>query len=198
MAQSKKLPTGWIVGGVIVLLLLIIGFWIGGTYNSLVVLDENANAKWANVQADYQRRADLIPNLVSTVKAYTNYEGPLLLEITNARSAWASAGSETEQQAAARGMDSALSRLLVVMENYPTLQASEQFLSLQDELAGTENRIKVSRVEYNEAIRAYNQRTRTFPSNIIAGMFGFGQREMFEAAEGTDVVPSVGDAFATP
>jgi len=191
MLKKGKLSKG-------VIILLCVGIFIVlfllsfvGMYNGLVSTDETVNNKWANVQTAYQRRADLIPNLVDTVKEYTDYEGEILTEITRARSSVGSARTPGELQAADGQLTSALSRLLVVMENYPNLKANENFLSLQDELAGTENRIKTERDLYNGAVRNYNVKTRRFPSNIIAGMFGFEKREMFEADAGTDVVPKV-------
>ncbi|MDP2750891.1 MAG: LemA family protein [Nanoarchaeota archaeon] len=178
--------------GIFVILVLL---WVAGAYNGLVRADENVNEKWGNVQADYQRRFDLIPNLVSTVKTYTNYEGDLLTKITEARSAWANAKTIDNKMAAANNMESAFARLMVVVENYPNLKANENFLSLQDELAGTENRIKQSRVAFNEAIKAYNVRVRVFPTSIIARMFGFGTKTMFEAAAGSEQAPDVGEIF---
>lgn len=176
-------------------LVLISFFWVAGSYNSLVRLDEAVNEKWANVQTAYQRRADLIPNLVETVRQYSDYEGDILTEITEARASVASAGTPAELSAAGNEMNSALSRLLVVVENYPNLKANENYLSLQDELAGTENRIKTERDIYNNAVREYNIRVRRFPTNIIAGMFGFEKKEMFEAAAGTETAPDVEDLF---
>jgi LemA protein len=189
--MKKKLSglaiTGIVLG--VIVLLLVLTVW--GNYNSLVNLDEAVSEKWANVQTAYQRRADLIPNLVETVKAYSNYEGEVLTEITNARSRIAGAGSPSELAAGNSDLNSALSRLLVVVEAYPNLKANENYLSLQDELAGTENRIKTERDIYNAAVRGYNTKVRRFPSNVIAGMFGFDQRESFAADAGADVVPKV-------
>ncbi len=178
--------------GVLVVLLLI---WVAMAYNGLVRADERVNEKWGNVQTDYQRRFDLIPNLVSTVKAYTNYEGDLLLKITEARSAWTGAKTPDAKITAANSLESTISKLLLVMENYPNLKANENYLSLQDELAGTENRIKQSRVEYNGAVKEYNVRVRTFPTSIIAGMFNFGTKTMFESVAGAETAPNVGEAF---
>ena len=186
--MSKGLSTGTIIG-IVVLLILV---WGVSSYNGLVSTDESINEKWNNVQADYQRRADLIPNLVSSVKSYTNYEGSVLTEVTAARAAWTGATTQGAQIKAAQQMDSALSRLIAVAENYPNLKANENYLSLQDELAGTENRIKLSRTEYNAAIKAYNVKVRRVPTNIIAGLFGFEQRTGFEAEEGASQAPDVG------
>ncbi len=193
--SNSSSRTALYIGVGVLALVVILALWVMGTYNGLVRADEGVNEKWGNVQADYQRRADLIPNLVETVQQYTDYEGDLLREVTQARSAWASARTPTELQAAATGMDSALGRLIAVVENYPELKANENFLSLQDELAGTENRIKVSRTEYNAAVRDYNVRVRGFPATLVAGMFGFERKDSFEAAAGADVAPDVGSLF---
>jgi len=176
----------WIVLTVICIILIIGVMWFIGSYNGLVRADETVNEKWANVQSAYQRRADLIPNLVETVKTYSDYEGDILTEITEARSSVAKASTPGQMAAADGQLTSALSRLLVVVENYPNLKANENYLSLQDELAGTENRVKVERDIYNGAVRNFNVKVRKFPTNIIAGMFGFEKHEMFEADEGTD------------
>jgi LemA protein len=191
--QSSK--TLWITLGIIGALALIMILWVGGTYNSLVALDENVNNMWGNVQTAYQRRADLIPNLVATVKQYTDYEGPLLEEITKARASVGSASTPEQLGAAGAEMNSALSRLLVVVENYPNLKANENFLDLQTQLEGTENRIKVERDNYNAAVKNYNIKTRRAPSNIIASMFGFEQKSAFEAQEGAENAPNVEQLF---
>lgn len=191
----KKLSTTHIVLIVIGVIVLLGLFWIAGSYNGLVRSDESVNEKWANVQSAYQRRADLIPNLVSVVKQYSDYEGSVLTEITNARASIGKAGTPAELQAADTELNSALARLLVVVENYPNLKANENYLSLQDELAGSENRIKTERDIFNNAVRDYNVKVRRFPTNIIAGMFGFEKKDMFEAAEGSDTAPDVGNLF---
>ena len=194
--EKKKLSTGAIVGISIAVVAVILILWVWGSYNSLVKLDEGVNEKWANVQTAYQRRADLIPNLVETVKKYTNYEGSLLTEITKARASVGSAKTPAQLQAAGNDMNSALARLLVVMENYPNLKANENYLSLQDELAGTENRIKTERDIFNNAVKQLNVKIRTFPSNVVAGWFGFEKKEMFEATAGAETAPNVGQIFA--
>lgn len=193
--KSKKFPTWIIVLAVIFGVFLMVSMWIGGTYNSLISLDEGVNNAWGDVKADYQRRVDLIPNLVATVKTYSDYEGEVLTEITQARASVGNAQTPSELGAAGAELNSALARLLVVVENYPNLKANENYLSLQDELAGTENRIKIARVKYNEAVKNNNVKVRRFPSNIIAGMFGFGQKEYFEAEEGSETAPDVGGLF---
>ena len=191
----NKLSTGYIVLIVIGAILLLSIFWVVLSYNSLVTLDESVNEKWANVQTAYQRRADLIPNLVATVKQYSDYEGSVLTEITNARAAVGAATTPSELQAAGNQMDSALARLLVVVENYPNLKANENYLSLQDELAGTENRIKTERDIFNNAVKSFNIKVRRFPTSIIAGMFGFEIKDMFESAAGAETAPDVGGLF---
>lgn len=172
--------------------------WVVSSYNGLVNMDEESSRAWANVETAYQRRADLIPNLIETVKGARDYEESVLTEITSLRSQAGqakinvdSATSPSQLQAAAGQMDSVLSRLLVVVERYPDLKATENFLSLQDELAGTENRIKVERDNYNKAVKNYNVKVRRFPSNIIAGMFGFDRKESFSADAGAENAPAV-------
>ncbi len=183
-----KISKGWLItGGVIILLLL----FLIGSYNGLVNADEEVSRTWGNVQTAYQRRADLIPNLVETVKGYKIHEQEVLTDITEARSRVAQAQTPAELTSSDAALSSALSRLLVVVENYPNLKANENFLSLQDELAGTENRVKVERDNYNTAVKALNVKIRKFPSNIIAGMFGFATKEAFEAASGAEIAPEV-------
>ena len=163
-----------------------------GIYNNLVSGRENVSAGWAQVENVLQRRADLIPNLVNTVKGYAGHEKSVFEEVTKARSAWTNAAAQDDKVKAASAMDSAISRLLMVAENYPVLKADSTFLKLQDELAGTENRIAVERMRYNQAVRNYNVMLKSFPSNIIAGMFGFNQfSEYFKAEEKAKTVPEV-------
>ncbi|MBN1155982.1 LemA family protein [Candidatus Woesearchaeota archaeon] len=189
--KQGKLGTVAIVLIVIASVIVLSVLWVAGSYNGLVRSDEDVNNKWANVQSAYQRRADLIPNLVETVKGYASHEEEVLTAITNARSKIGSAQTPSEYADADAELSSALSRLLVVVENYPNLKANENFLSLQDELAGTENRIKTERDLYNNAVRGYNVKVRRFPTNIIAGMFSFEKREMFEAESGAETAPKV-------
>lgn len=188
---KNKLSPGWIALIVIGAIVLLSILWFIGSYNGLVRADETVKEKWANVQTAYQRRADLIPNLVETVKAYSTYEGEVLTELTKARASVGKATTPAELQAAGTELNSALARLLVVVENYPNLKANENYLSLQDELAGTENRVKVERDIFNNAVKAYNVKVRRFPTNIVANMFGFGKKEMFEAEAGTEKAPEV-------
>lgn len=195
----KKLTPVQITLIVIGIILLLTIVWVIGAYNGLIKADESVNEKWANVQTAYQRRADLIPNLVEVVKSYRNYEQETLTQITALRSQAgqtrldvSSATTPAQLQAASAQMDSVLSRLLVIVENYPDLKASENYLSLQDELAGTENRIKTERDIFNNAVKDYNIKVRRFPTNIIAGMFNFETKTMFEAEAGAEKAPEVG------
>jgi LemA protein len=186
-----KISKGMIIGisAAVLVVLVLLGIW--GMYNGLVGAEINVDNAWAQVETAYQRRADLIPNLVSTVSAFANFERSVLQNVTNARSAWANAVTPQQQVAAANQMEGALARLLVTVEAYPEIKANQNFLALQDELAGTENRINVERKRYNDAVSEYNKKTRMFPSNIIAGMFGFEQREFFEAEAGAEQAPDV-------
>ena len=180
-----------IAGIVVVVIILIFFLSIKGTYNSLVRLDEGIKGAWAQVENQLQRRYDLIPNYVETVKGYARFEKDVLLKVTEARARVGGAGSVKEKINANNQLSSALSRLLVVVERYPELKANQNFLRLQDELAGTENRIAVERRRYNEAVRAYNVKIRSFPTNILAGMFGFSRAEFFEAPAEAKEAPKV-------
>jgi len=178
--------------GVIALIAIIIVMGFAGIYNGIVSKQETITAKWAQVENQLQRRNDLIPNLVNTVKGYAAHEKNVLEEITNARSQWGKASTLDEKVKAATAIDGALSRLLLVVENYPNLKADQTFLKLIDELSGTENRIAVERMRYNEAVRDYNITVRMFPGNIIAGMYGYKPAaEYFKAEEKAKTVPEV-------
>ncbi len=173
-------------------LALIIGMSFASVYNGIVAKHETITEKWAQVENQLQRRNDLIPNLVNTVKGYAQHEKTLFEDITNARSQWAKASNPDDKIKAAASMDSALSRLLLVVENYPTLKADQTFLKLMDELSGTENRIAVERMRYNESVKEYNISVRTFPGNFIAGMFNYKvATEYFKAEESAKKVPEV-------
>ena len=177
--------------GLGIAVLVIIVFFIS-TYNSIVSKHETITAKWAQVDNQLQRRNDLIPNLVNSVKGYAAHEKGVFEAVTNARSQWAKAGSVDEKVRAASAVDSALSRLLFVAENYPTLKADNTFLKLMDELAGTENRIAVERMRYNDAVRDYNVTVRMFPGNVIASAFNYRvASEYFKAEEKAKIVPEV-------
>ena len=180
-----------IVAGVIALILLIFFLSIRGTYNRLVALDENVKTAWSQVENQFQRRLDLIPNYVETVKGYAKHEREVLIQVTEARAKVAGAGSIEGKIGANNQLSSALARLLVVVERYPDLKANQNFIRLQDELAGTENRIAVERRRYNEAVRMYNTKVRSFPTNIYAGMFGFQRAELFQAPEAAKEPPKV-------
>src|SRR5438132_14183012 len=183
-------------GGLLVIILFVafvIGLFFWGTYNRLVALDQTVNKKWADVQSVYQRRADLIPNLVNTVAGAANFEKSTLTEVTNARAsvgrvqldptkAPTDAAQLSQFQAAQGQLSNALSRLLVVVERYPEVRANQNFLSLQAQLEGTENRISVERGNFNTAVQNYNVAVRSFPVNLIAGIFGFAPRPFFTAS----------------
>ena len=162
-----------------------------GSYNGLVNEDETVNNAYSQVETVIQRRADLIPNLVETVKGYAKFEQDTLTAVIEARSQVQSAGTADELAEANSEVTSALGRLMVVVESYPELKADKQFINLQDELAGTENRISVERKNYNDAVGSYNKNVRKFPKNVIAGMFGFGQRAYFESDAGAEKAPEV-------
>ena len=189
--MNKGLTGCLIVGGGLLLILVIGGMVLMGTYNTLVAQNEQVNQAWAQVQNVLQRRADLIPNLVETVKGYATHEKEVFENVAEARSRLAGATSPREAAAANAGLTSALGRLLAIAENYPTLKANENFIRLQDELAGTENRIAVERMRYNEAVRAFNTSIKRFPTNFLAGLFKFGERDYFEAEESAKEVPKV-------
>lgn len=193
----KKGLIALIVAGVIV----VGGFlWIKGTYNRMVVEDENVSSAWAQVENVYQRRADLIPNLVETVKGYAEHESSTLENVVAARAKATQVTVDPENltpealaafNEAQGELSSALGRLLLIQENYPDLKASQQFMELQAQLEGTENRIATERMKFNEAAKAYNTMIRQFPDNIIASMFGFEKKAYFEAQAGAETAPKV-------
>jgi len=179
--------------GLGVLLVVVIGIYsfMKGTYNRLVTLDEGVKGAWAQVENQLQRRYDLIPNYVETVKGYAAHEKEVLVSVTEARARVGGAATVGEKMEANNDLSSALSRLLVVVEQYPDLKANTNFIRLQDELAGTENRIAVERMRFNEVVKAYNIEIRQFPTNIIAGMFGFEKAAFFEVPKGRQEAPKV-------
>ena len=186
--------TGWIIFGIITLLIVMIFGAFIGTYNSLQLMDENINSKWAQVDNQLKRRNDLIPNLVSTVKGYAAHEKAVFTEIADARSKLGGAMNKNDMKAIQQSnsdLSNALSRLLMVVERYPDLKADKQFINLQDELAGTENRLAVARKDYNESVKSLNARIRTFPTSIIAGLIGIKAREYFNTPEAEKKVPEV-------
>ena len=176
---------------VILVVVVLLCLFVGCSYNGLVTRDEACNEAWGNVESVLQRRFDLIPNLVNTVKGYAAHEKDTLEEITRYRSQWGAAKTVDEKIEAASGIERALSRLLMVRENYPELKANENFIRLQDELAGTENRINVERQRYNEAVQGYNVSIRRMPGALIASFAGFEKRTPFEAVEAAAVAPTV-------
>ncbi|RPF47799.1 LemA protein [Hydrogenoanaerobacterium saccharovorans] len=187
----KKMSGGIIALIVVVLVVAIAAAWGVGNYNSLVGLREDVTGQSSNIDTQLQRRTDLIPNLVATVKGYAAHETEIMTALADARANLAGAGTMQEKANADAQLSGALSRLLVVVENYPNLKADAQYTALMDELAGTENRIAVSRKDYNDTARVYNKRIKSFPSVIFANMFGFDAAEYFEATEGSDVPPTV-------
>ncbi len=187
--------------GLIVVCILILGFGVWGSYNSIVSSEQNVESSWGQVQNVYQRRADLVPNLVATVKGYAAHESQVLEAVTASRAQVGSIQVRPETlnnpaelqrfQQAQAGLTSALSRLLVVAERYPDLKANQNFLALQSQLEGTENRIAVERRRFNEAAQAYNTRIMQFPANIVARFFGFQKKAYFESAPGSEKAPVV-------
>lgn len=178
--------------GVLVLVFIIIGSWFISNYNRVAILDEEVNKQWSQIDVVLQRRYDLIPNLVNTVKGYAAHEKGIFTEITKLRSQWAAAGSRDDKMKAARGLEGALSKLLLVAENYPDLKASENFLSLQAQLEGTENRIAVQRMRYNKAARNFNAYIRTFFGGFFAKKRGLTEpASYFEMEEKAKEVPKV-------
>jgi LemA protein len=180
------------IGIVLIVILVLLVFFGVQAYNRLIKLDADVNNKWAQIETVLQRRYDLIPNLVNTVKGYATHERELFEEITRQRSQWSAAKTTDAKAAAATQLESTLARLMVVVENYPNLKANQNFLALQDELAGTENRIVVERRRFNEAVREYNVAIRLFPTNLFAGLLGFhGNKNYFEAAGEAKTAPKV-------
>lgn len=199
--NKKGMIIGCSIAGVILLVALIFIFWGVGSYNKLVEMREAVNERWSQVENQYQRRADLIPNLVNTVKGYANFEKEVLTGVTEARARVSQMNVTPEVlndpqafrkfEAAQSELSGALSRLLVTVENYPELKANENFLQLQAQLEGTENRISVERRRFNETVRTYNTTIKTFPNSIFANVFGFDDKEYFRSAPGTETPPAV-------
>jgi LemA protein len=181
----------WIVLGVIVLIVVAVVGGIVSKWNQLVAMDTDIKAKWAQVDNQLQRRTDLIPNLVQTVKGFASQERTILESIANARAKMAGAGSVPDRMAASNELSSALSRLLVVVENYPQLKSDQTFIRLMDELAGTENRLAVERKRYNDAVQVYNLTIRQFPGNLIASSLGFKEQPYFQPPPEARQAPQV-------
>ncbi len=195
--MNKKLL---ITLGVILLIVIIFYSFFAGKYNQMISLEERVTSQWAQVENVYQRRADLIPNLVNTVKGYADFEQETLTQVIEARSKATSVNVNADNltpesiqqfQQAQEGLSGALSRLMVVVERYPDLKANQNFLQLQSQLEGTENRIAVERKKFNDETRGYNQYIRRFPQNLLAGMYGFEVKGYFEAVAGAEIVPEV-------
>lgn len=189
-----------IVIGVIVILLVVFYSFFKGTYNTMVQNNEQVESQWAQVENVYQRRADLIPNLVNTVKGFAAQEQEVLVGVVEARAKATSVNLNAENlteanmaafQQAQEGLSSALSRLMVVVERYPDLKSNQNFLELQAQLEGTENRITVERMKFNEVTRTYNTYIKSFPQTMLAGMFGFAAKPYFEATAGAETAPKV-------
>ncbi len=190
----------WIVLAVILVVLVLAYSSIKGSYNNMVIMQEGVTAQWSQVENVYQRRSDLIPNLVNTVKGYADFEKETLTQVIEARAKATQvtvdptkldAQSIQSFQNAQSGLSSALGRLMVVVEKYPELKANQGFLELQAQLEGTENRITVERQKFNQSAQSYNTFIRTFPKNIFAGMFGFEKKAYFEAEKGAERAPQV-------
>ena len=184
----KKTNIGLIV---VIAIVVLIGIMVMSSYNGIVSLSEDVDSKYATIDTYLQRRADLIPNLVSTVKGYVQHEEKIINSITEAREKMTSARSLSDKAEANDELTTALNNLMVVVENYPDLQASQNFIQLSDELAGTENRIATARKDYNDAVQKYNAKIKKFPTKMIAGMFNFESKDYFQASEGSKEVPSV-------
>lgn len=193
---------GWIILIVLVVLIFLIASWIGNKYNRFVTIEEGVNQSWAQVENVYQRRADLIPNLVEAVKGYAAQEKEVLIGVTEARAKLAgqvNVGADVlnnpqafqQFQQMQSGLTQALQRLMVVVERYPELKSDQRFADLQRQLEGTENRIAVERRRFNEVVQSYNTTIRQFPDRIFAGIFGFQEKQYFKAQEGADIVPKV-------
>lgn len=199
--MKKGLLIGLSIVGAIVIVLLILVIWGVGVYNNLVTLNESVNQSWSQVENQYQRRADLIPNLVNTVKGYANFEKDVLIKVTEARASVGQIKVTPEVlndpqafqkfEAAQGQLTNALSRLLVTVEKYPDLKANENFLQLQAQLEGTENRIAVERMKFNQTVQQYNTTIKRFPAAIFAGITGFREKPYFKAVQGAETTPKV-------
>jgi len=202
-APKRKIGFGLGCAGVIVIAIVILGTWVAGSYNTLVKLDQQVRQQWAQVENVYQRRADLVPNLVETVKGAANFEKQTYTAVTEARAKVGEMQVDEKMlsnpeafakfQQAQDQLGGALSRLLVTVEKYPDLKATANFQELQSQLEGTENRITVERQRFNDAANAFNKKRNTFPTVLIAGFFGskFAEKAYFKAVEGSDVAPKV-------
>lgn len=175
----------------VVALAALFGGWYALTYNSLVAADQGVNAKWAAVETQYQRRVDLIPNLVSTVKGTSGFEQETLAEITRLRSQWQTQTAQADRVKTANELETAISKLLLITENYPELKSTQAYADLMVQLEGTENRVAFARNEFNEAVRGYNVNVQSLPNSIVASSMGLKPKEFFQAAKGADAAPTV-------
>jgi LemA protein len=182
---------GYLVIGIIVAVVVLLGVMLMSSYNNFVNLEENVDQSYAQIENQLQRRLDLIPNLVNTVKGYASHEKEVIAEISDARARLAGANTVEEEATANAELTGALSRLLVVVENYPNLKADQQFTQLMDELSGTENRISVARKDYNDQVAVYNKKVKQFPGALIAGITGFDEKEYFTADPKAAEAPEV-------
>ncbi len=187
MKTSTKV---WIAVGIVALILIM---YVVGGYNRFVTLDQNVNGKWSEVESQYQRQADLIPNIVSSVSSQVGVETKFVKDVIEARTKWTNAQTQFEKDAAGQQMNNGISAFVnAVSENYPTLQASEGYTALRDELSGTQNRITTARGRYIESIQLYNTAIKRFPSNVLAAMFGFNGKDYYKAEAGSMNTPSLG------
>lgn len=189
--RSEKLKKGAKILLAILVLVVVLVVYTFSIYNSLVRMRENVNSKWSQVENQLQRRADLIPNLVNTVKGYAKHEKEIFETLAQARSKLLNSSTVEDKAKANDELSSAISRLLMIVENYPNLKADKAFVQLMDELSGTENRIAVARKDYNDAVKQYNMKIKVFPNVLIARMFGFEKRQYFQASSQAQNVPSV-------
>ena len=184
----------WITLGVVVLVIIILVSIVVGSYNSFVALNQNVNGAWSEVENQYQRQADLIPNLVSVVSSSVSVETKFVKDVIAERTAWQNAQSQFDKDTAGQQLNNGITALVsAVAENYPVLQANQQYVALTDELSGTQNRIATARNRYISSIQSYNTAIKVFPGNIIAGMFGFTEKQYYQAAEGSMNTPQLGN-----
>lgn len=176
---------------IVLIVVIVLGAWAAGSYNSLVRSNESVDTQWAQVETQYQRRFDLIPNLVASVQSSMKQETAIFTAIANARQGYAGARSADEKAQAAGQMESALGRLLMITENYPDLKSNQNVQSLMSQLEGTENRVSVERMRFNDVVKDYNIQVKSFPGNLFAKIFGFGERKMFESDQGAASAPKV-------
>ncbi len=188
---EKSFNKKWLYIGIPIFVVLILILWVAGTYNALISADQNVKRSWADVETQYQRRIDLIPNLVNSVRGYMTFEKDLLTKITDLRTQWMSSATAEDRVNTANQIEAALKTIFAVSENYPDLKTDKTVTALMDELAGTENRISVARMKYNEAIMQYNNLVKFVPSNVIAGWMGMKEKTPFQAVSGAERAPVV-------